>query len=54
MNLASLRQFLIQLPLIPMPAMFINCGLGNGGSFVLGQGQAQPTDYFPCPDTDPF
>jgi hypothetical protein len=39
MDLAFLRlDFLIQLPLIAVPAKLINSGLGYGGSFVLGEG----------------
>jgi hypothetical protein len=38
MNLAlRLRHFLVQLPLVAIPAKLINCGSGDGGSFVLGQ-----------------
>jgi hypothetical protein len=40
-------QFLIQIPLIPMPAKLVYDGLGYGLSFVLAQPKAQSADYFP-------
>jgi hypothetical protein len=37
----SLRQFFVQLPLIAVPAKFIDCPLGNSLSFGLRQRLAQ-------------
>jgi hypothetical protein len=37
-----LRQFLVKVPLVAMPAKLIHGSLGNSGSLVFGQGQAQP------------
>jgi hypothetical protein len=47
MNLWPFGQFLIQIPLIPMPAKLVYDGLGYGLSFVLAQPKAQSADYFP-------
>jgi hypothetical protein len=51
MDLAhSVGQFPFELPLIPVPAKFFDCPLGNRLSLVLGQAQAQSLHDLPRSD----